>query len=358
MKTVCFFSGDITRNGGTERVATIIANGLAKTYNIIFISLTEQNPMFFPLDKNISHYAINKKWINPGVGYLRVIPKLTRLLKQNNVDVVIDIDIVLDCLSIPAVKGTKIKVISWEHFNYDYEITVLYRRLILKYSVKRSDYVVTLTERDKESYGKYLKRKDRISAIYNPIEPVCEEENTQKENWIITTCSLVKYKGIDFLVKTAEIVLSKHKDWKWLVLGDGDMKNYLKERIKKNQLEGRLILTGRVNNVNEYLKKAQIFVLTSRREGLPMCLLEARANSLPSISFDIITGPSVIIDDGVNGFLIKPFDCNEMGNKISLLIEDRELRESFSKKTKLGIEKFDIEYILDRWKQIIDGLCE
>ena len=125
MKKICFFSGDITRNGGTERVSAMIANALAKQgfYEILFLSLTEQaKKPFFPLEKNIRHYALGKKWINPGPGYLKVIPLLRSFLKQKAVDIIIDIDIVLDILSIPAAKGLKTKIISWEHFNYGFEM--------------------------------------------------------------------------------------------------------------------------------------------------------------------------------------------------------------------------------------------
>lgn len=74
MKKICFFSGDITRSGGTERVAAMIANGLQQTgrYEIVFLSLVEKNKdTFFPLDSAVSRYALGEKWISPGPGYLK-----------------------------------------------------------------------------------------------------------------------------------------------------------------------------------------------------------------------------------------------------------------------------------------------
>ena len=115
LKKICFFSGDITRSGGTERVSAMIANELAKEgrYRIVFLSLTEQEEEpFFELHKKIRRYKLGKKWINAGPGYLKVIPLLRRFLKQMEIDVIIDIDIVLDILSIPAAKGLKTKVVS------------------------------------------------------------------------------------------------------------------------------------------------------------------------------------------------------------------------------------------------------
>lgn len=357
MMTVCFFSGDITRSGGTERVATMIANGLAaqKKYRIIFLSLTEQqDKLFFPLKEGIRHYALGKKWIAPGPGYLRVIPKLRRFLKEQQVDVIIDIDIVLDILSLLAVKaGLRTRVISWEHSNYQYERTVWYRRFILNYSVKRTDYVVTLTKRDEENYRRYLKRRGKIRAIYNPMERVSPKEGCKKEKWILTAGNLTGIKGTDLLAGVVPKVLKKYTDWKWLVLGDGELRGLLEEVQEREGLKERLVLTGRVQNVSEYMQKAQIFVLTSRSEGLPMVLLEAKAWHLPSVSFDIMTGPAEIIQDGIDGFLVRPFDKEEMAGKIGRLIEDEALREAFRKNTENGAEKFQKEYILKQWNEVI-----
>ncbi len=110
-KIICFFSGDITREGGTENVAVLVANALArqKKYEIIFLSLVEQRDIpFFPICPEIRRYRLGEKWIQPGPGYLAVLPKLKRFLRERRVDVLVDIDIVLDSLSIP-VKGSGTK---------------------------------------------------------------------------------------------------------------------------------------------------------------------------------------------------------------------------------------------------------
>ncbi len=366
METICFFSGDITRSGGTERVSTMIANGLAaqKKYRILFLSLTEQgDSLFFPLDDGIEHYALGKKWITPGPGYLKVIPKLRRFLREQKVDVIIDIDIVLDILSLLAVKnGLRTRVISWEHFNFQYESSILYRRLIRNYSAKRTDYIVTLTKRDEENYRSNLKRRERIRTIYNPVARVSPGKEYEREKWIVTAGNLTNVKGTDFLAEIAPAVLKKHTDWKWFVLGDGELRGLLEDAQEREGLKERLILTGRVQNVSEYMKKAQIFVLTSRSEGLPMVLLEAKAWHLPSVCFDTLSESADIIQDKRNGFLIAPFNCKEMAERIGQLIEDAPLRKAFRENTESGMEKFQMEPILRQWNEVIaqvikDGGC-
>jgi glycosyltransferase involved in cell wall biosynthesis len=370
MKTICFFSGDITRGGGTERVATMIANGLAAqgNYQILFLSLVEDNKHpFFEIDEKIKRYALGSKWINPGPGYIKIIPKLRKFLKRKDVDLIIDIDIVLDVLSLPAAKGIRTKVLSWEHFNYTYEMGIFYRRCILKYSVRRSDYVITLTKHDKNSYRKYLHRTKNISAIYNPMENPSPQtdidttdlpikESAQKEKWLITVGHLTYRKGMDYLAKVATSLLKRHPDWKWLLIGDGDQEAFLRETIAAHHLEEQLILTGRITNVGDYLTKAQIYVMTSRMEGLPMCLLEAKSYGLPIVSFRAETGPAELINDGENGYLIDLADCKEMEEKLHLLMEDESLRRKFSSHAKDGLEAYQLEAVLAKWNALLAHL--
>lgn len=360
MKKICFFSGDITRNGGTERVSILIANALKRqgNYKIFFLSLTEQKKEpFFSLEPGIERFSLGDKWIQPGPGYLSVIRKLRHFLKEHKTDVLIDIDIVLDILSLPASKGMAVKVISWEHFNCDYERSILYRRLILKYSVKRTDYIVTLTEDDRMCYSKVFGRNRNIRAIYNPMEEFHTKQTEEREKWIITVGRLIPRKGIDYLTQIAVCVLKKHKDWKWLLLGEGEERAFVEKVISEHGLENQLILKGNVTNVAEYLCRAELFVMTSRVEGLPMCLLEAKSNRLPCISFRIRTGPEEIIEDGVNGYLISPFDCTAMAEKIELLMENKELREEFAVHACQNIEKFQMTQIIENWNEVIEQLC-
>ncbi len=357
---LCFFSGDITRGGGTERAATMIANELARqeAYEVVFLSLTEQaEEVFYPIHPAIRHYALGNRWITPGLGYLPLIKKVRRFVQEHQIDVLIDIDIVLDVLSLPATKKLKTKVISWEHFNCRFEESVWYRRLILKYSVARSDYVVTLTERDKMTYQENFGRTENISVIYNPIDEPKEESNSERKPWLITTGRLVEGKGLPYLVEMAAYILPKHPEWSWIVLGEGPERKFLEQKIEEYGLKKQLILKGMVKNVEDYLKQSAIYVLASEHEGLPMVLLEAKTHAVPCISFDIYTGPAEIIRDGKDGYLIPPFACDKMEQKIELLMEDEGLRKKFSEATKEDLEKFRRKTVIQKWNEVFEKVC-
>ena len=105
----------------------------------------------------------------------------------------VDIDIVLDILSIPACRGMKVKIVSWDHFNFDFEMSVFYRRMILKYSVKHTDVVITLTKENEEAYRRQLGRTENITTIYNPMEKIKEiPDDSGREKYVITAGRLVE----------------------------------------------------------------------------------------------------------------------------------------------------------------------
>ena len=358
-KKICFFSGDITRSGGTERVSVQLANELAKEkeYEICFLSLVEQaDKPFYEITNDIKRYFLGTHWINSGPGYLPLIGKLKRFLKAQEIDIIIDIDIVLDVLSIPAAKRLKTKVISWEHFNCEFEQSVLYRKWISRLSAKKADYIVTLTEQDKQSYGKLLKRTSDIEAIYNLVAPMKPDEKIKRENWIVTVASLTYPKGIEYLIEVAKEVLKQNKKWKWLILGEGEEREKLENAIKENGLEKQLLLKGCVKNVEWYLNRAKLFVLTSRREGLPLCLIEAMQMKVPCVSFDIKTGPSDIIENSVNGILISSFEIEKMIKEVNALLKDKCRLQNMAENTRVNFERFEMENIIKKWKNIFERL--
>ena len=84
-----------------------------------------------------------------------------------------------------------------------------------------------------------------------------------------------------------------------------------------------------------------------------MVLLEGKSWGLPLLAFDIMTGPSDIIADGVNGYLIPAHDMERMAEQLAGLMDDTGLRRRFSEQSQNGMERFDREHILDAWEALL-----
>ena len=96
--------------------------------------------------------------------------------------------------------------------------------------------------------------------------------------------------------------------------------------------------------------------MTSRFEGLPMTLLEAKSYKLPIVSFDIKTGPRECVLDEVNGYLVQDENIKLLSDRICDLVEDDKKRINFSQHALDNTEKFDINKIVDEWKMLLNSI--
>ena len=158
------------------------------------------------------------------------------------------------------------------------------------------------------------------------------------------------------LVQIANLVFKKHPDWSWDIYGEGGERDNLQKLIEDNRLQNHVFLKGYASNINELYSQYSFFVLTSRAEGMGMVLIEAQKSGLPVVSFDIKCGPSDVITDGINGYLVEPFRIDDMANKINCLIENDELRERFFSNSEINLSKFDTDYIVNEWISMLNYL--
>lgn len=364
MSNIMFFSGDITRSGGTENVSIMIANALvadAETgQDFSFISLFEENPKpFFSVDDRIKRYTLYPTVTHGIQHYLDTVKRLRKLVEQHHIDIIIDIDGILDMYSLPLKRRTGVKVISWEHFNYHQNPSVPYRKLTRRWAARKADAIVTLTEADKRLYEDNVHPKCPVIAIPNPMQTPQPEPRYDADSHIIISSGRLTYqKGFDMLVDVAAKVLPQHPDWQWLILGEGEDRPMLEQKISAAGLGSQLILKGRVPDMADYYRKAAMFVLTSRFEGLPMVLLEAKAYKLPIVSFDCETGPAEIVTDGVNGDLVSTGDIDAAAAKINRLIEDSARRRSYAHHALDDERRFDITAIIVRWRLVLGKVTE
>ena len=228
------------------------------------------------------------------------------------------------------------------------------------FGAKAADKIITLTIEDRDNYIRQYKiDSNKVECIYNWIDSIdIVEKYDINSKKLITVGRFDKQKGYDYLSKVAVNVLSKYPDWQWDIYGSGDenIKEKLIVELKEAGVITQVNFKGNVKGIENIYPNHGIYVMTSRYEGLPLVLLEAKQYGLPIVSFNCPTGPSEIVLDGENGYLIDNFDTNEMSNKICELIENEELRESFSRNSMNDTEKFNKETILQQWVDLIEEM--
>ena len=352
MKKICFFSANFENSGGTERVTSIIANELVKLgYDITIISCIGGKKSFFKLDERIKldnlYDSCGGLKFNLTASY-----KLRKKLKEYDFDYVIDIDTIHSFFSIPATIGLKIKVISWEHFNFYNTMNIRRRKWGRILASKFASRLITLTNEDKEAFLKNLKIRAKIDYIYNPTPYPNEEKNRCKEKIAIAVGRLVEIKGFDKLLDIWKEIEEKGSDWQLYIIGSGEDKEKLLEQKEDLKLKN-VVFVENTKNIKEYYEKASIYLMTSRFEGLPMTLIEAQSFGLPIISYDIKTGPKDVINNEEDGYLIENDNKELFMEKFLELSQDREKIKEFSQKSYENSKRFKLGSIIEKWVEIL-----
>lgn len=357
MRKISFFVLNIFQIGGIERVVTILANNLVnqERFQVEIISLfkTSNNPAF-KLDKRVTVQYIFDKPLIIRKNFVKIIKGCRKFAVDADVDILITAGMGYVPVSWLSFKPNK--HIAWEHSNITigkrFGITWFGRQIARKYL----DYIVVLTERDMNNYKKVFKDKVTVKHIYNPIEFETSETSYNADiKKIISSGRLAKQKGFDLLVDVARIVFSKHPEWTWDIYGEGDERILIEEKISNYGLEKNVFVKGFVNDIKKVYSDYSFFVLTSRYEGFGLVITEAQSQKLPVVTFDCNCGPSELVINGNNGYLIENGNISMMAEKICNLIEDRDKRIEFSMKAHLDKDKLRLDYFVRAWKELIES---
>lgn len=363
--------------GGIEKQVTTLANELSKEYEVEIISLYDilSGESFYQLDdkvriKYIFNFGPNKDKIKDALKKFKLITLIKQLykalkilytkyiglgkiIKNLNTDILISSRIEFS----KQIKRNDIITISQEHSFIDNE---KYIKKVRK-SFKHIKYLIVMTKGAKEKYDEWLKNekiKPEVVVIPNMIK---ENKNgnlsTLCNNQIISVGRLEEVKDFYTLILVFSVIIKKYPNLILKIIGEGSQRKVLEELIEKCNLEKKVILTGKLteNEINNEFLKSDIFVLTSKSESFSLVLCEAMNYGLPCVAFDVDVGPREIIENKVNGYLIKNRNVDDMEEKIENLLLDDITRKKYGANAFYSIKKFYSKKIISLWKNIMGG---
>lgn len=350
---ICIFNGDMSRGGGTERITALLSGMLARIsrYDVWVLSAAnETGKSFFELDGRVHTAALTKR------GVLGKIFELSRFIRKNRIDVLINVDVMLGIFSLPAAMlHPSLSVIAWEMFNLRNDIGSKHTVTVRRLSLRRCAAYITQTKGDMEAFLAEMPVRCPIDYIYNPCFGQAGVAYDIDSKTIVTAGNFFYTKGFDLAIETAKKVFCRHGDWKWELYGDGERLEETKRAAHEAGLDDNVIFRKRSSSMDEIYRHAAMYVMTSRTEGFGLVLTEAKSFALPTLAFDIDFGPREIIEDGKSGFLVPAFDTDALAERICLLIEDREMRAEFSRHAGDNLDKFSPDEFCRRWTNVIDA---
>jgi glycosyltransferase involved in cell wall biosynthesis len=251
-----------------------------------------------------------------------------------------------------------VKKIGWEHISYG-EATATWHRIRSK-TYPYLDAVVSLTQEDCPAFKRVSRH---VRCIPNYVEAVVPGPSADREDILLTIGHLIPRKGLDRLLWALKRPLQDNPGWKLVVVGGGEKGHadrrhlyWVSTLMQLLQLQGRVEFYPATDEIEAWYRRASIYVMGSRREGLPMVLIEAKAHGLPVVAFDCPTGPKEIIRSGIDGILVDN-DSNEFGESVSKLMHDAELRDRMGA---AGVEdvkqRFSMHLAVREWLDLIESL--
>ncbi|MGZ5219730.1 MAG: glycosyltransferase family 4 protein [Chitinophagaceae bacterium] len=154
---------------------------------------------------------------------------------------------------------------------------------------------------------------------------------------------LIPVKQHHLVINILPALIRRYPGLKLVLVGAGESEEYLRKLIKEKAVEHAVIFAGFQSNIHDYIATSDLMLVPSSAEGFGVVILEGWHNKIPVIAFDV-PAPNEIIDNGKNGYLVKPFDTDELGEKIARLIDDPERARQMGQ---MGFEKLQQTFTLD-----------
>ena len=200
----------------------------------------------------------------------------------------------------------------------------------------------------------YKHLKSNIPMIYNGINiNKCITKNDydlNNEIRILHIGRIAKQKNHIGLINSFKLVVNKFKNAKLILVGIGELEDIIKLRVKELHLENNIIFLGQQPSVFKYLNEADIFVLPSLWEGMPITLIEAMATGLPIVAAKVGGIPDMI-ENGFSGLLVEP-DEEQISSALIRLISDINLREKLGKNALQSSEKFTSLHMAEEYAKL------
>ncbi|MHC4570459.1 MAG: glycosyltransferase family 4 protein [Planctomycetota bacterium] len=360
----------VVRGSGFEGLILRLAEKIDKSrFNMSIVSLTTPTPIAFSFLKMAEQVCPQTDYIpwKRTKPFFSSIYKLCRLIKKHNVHILHTHEPRTNFVGLIAARLTGIKVIASAHgwiffgvpfwlkfyqqidrqvvrFHDHIHVGSMFLRKELGHKKIPLERITTihysLNRKNLASYSydiDYLRKRYRLNSHYKLIA---------------TVARLSREKGHKFLLQAAQEVVREVPNVKFLIVGEGPIREELENYCAELGISEHIIFTGFCPNVVEILHSIDIMVLPSLTESFPHVILEAMSVGKPVIATDV-GGVSEMIRHGETGLLIKPSDSEAMAESIILLLRNQAMRNKMGQNAQKRIElEFTLEHYIKQMQDL------
>jgi glycosyltransferase involved in cell wall biosynthesis len=224
----------------------------------------------------------------------------------------------------------------------------------LKYNHSSVSRIICISDKVKEITAPSIRNKNKLVTIYSGVDLARfkdklptgilhrEYDIEAKVKIIGNIAALTSEKDFYTFIDTAEILLSKRNDLVFMIIGDGPLSQDLQAYINERSLQGKVILTGRHNDVPDILPELSVLLVTSLAEGLNTTILDAFACKVPVVATET-GGIPEIVHHRETGLLAAIKNSGMLAEMTSLLLEDVVLRKRLVENAFQNLSRFSVE---------------
>ncbi|KAA3598719.1 MAG: glycosyltransferase family 1 protein [Calditrichaeota bacterium] len=254
------------------------------------------------------------------------------------------------------------------HIFYGYfdRFTTKFFILIEKFFAKTSHKILNLTDEGRSDHIKEkIDKPEKFETVYCGIflddfknctkSEIRTEFGVNESEFLVGFVGrLTEIKGCDIFLKGAKQVSEKADNVKFMVVGDGELREQVHTLAKNLGISDKVIFTGMRNDIPQIFKALDVFVLTSRNEGLGRVLVEAMVSGIPIVASEVGGVPEVV-EYGKSGLLFSSENISELSENILKLVSQNDLKENLISNGKRRAEDFEMQLMIDKVKSIYDS---
>lgn len=342
------------RNGGVERVLSILANYLSdQGHKVSFLAITNDN-VSYKLNNNIEYeyvpYTVKDHRISLK-SELCGMKMISQYMKEKNPDWLIAFDDSIIIRSVSSAWLQRRKILVSERLD-----PAAYKNIILKIARQVSyDMATNIVFQTPDAQAYFPKHTQKKSCIIpNPLSEELPYWEGGSSKDIVMACRLREQKNVPMAIEAFTKFHEDHPNYRLMIYGEGRMQEQLQKMIKDKHMKGSIVLAGYTTNIHEIMSKAYMYVSSSDYEGLSNSMIEALAMGVPCVVTDCpVGGARMFITNGENGFLTPVGDAYALCEAMSKLAEDKELANRFSEKSIKIRDELNHDAICQKWSEII-----
>jgi len=354
------------KGGGAERVAVNLADAWVRTGHTVRLIVTDPDPG----SDYMPDPAVELLWLSSGKSAassppLRLLQRLGRIRRAltdgSRADVVIAIQANLAIETALAVLGNDLRVIGCEHNTPARAVRGRLWQALRPLAYRRLAAVVALTE-GAAAQLRGICGATPLRVIPNALQlPLAEAAPRLDPDdllppdapLLLAVGRLVPAKGFDNLLSRFNRILALSPKTRLVILGDGPLRPELAAQIEALGLKGKALMPGRAGNMADWYRRAQLFVMTSRWEGMPMVLLEAMGHGLVPVVTDFEHGPRDVIRPGIDGEIMAPLDEAFWVSQIANLLADSSRRSAMGQRATEVAKRFGEDEVMRAWGTLL-----